>query len=379
MCLAQEGEMANEKFFSEPRENSQIKATIIAKYFVAWAKIIGSRAEKIAYIDLFAGPGRYEDDTKSTPLLVLERAINDPLLKDRLVSVFNDAEGQNVTSLSEEIAKLPGIDTLKFKPVVDNQSVGDETANALQKMSLVPTLCFFDPFGYKGLSLKLINAVLKDWACECVFFFNYNRVNMGITNDRVRGHMEALFGKERVEKLQPELDGMNAADRELRVIEELAKALKELGGKYVLPFRFRNEKGNRTSHHLVFVSKHSLGYGIMKEIMAGMSSKHEQGVPSFEYSSADARFPVLFELNRPLDDLEGMLLDAFAGQTLRMVDIYERHHVDRRFIKANYKDVLRKLEEKTKIATDPPAEKRKKQKDVRTFGDGVNVTFPRKA
>lgn len=370
--------MATEKFFSEPRENSQIKATIIAKYFVAWAKIIGQHAEKIAYIDLFAGPGRYEDDTKSTPLLVLERAINDPMLKDRLVSVFNDAEAGNATSLTEEIQKLPGIASLKFKPVVDNQSVGDDTANALQRMSLVPTLCFFDPFGYKGLSLRLINAVLKDWACECVFFFNYNRVNMGLTNDKVRGHMEALFGKERVEQLQEELDGLNASDRELRVVEELTTALKELGGKYVLPFRFRNEKGNRTSHHLIFVSKHSLGYGIMKEIMAGMSSKHEQGVPSFEYSSADARFPVLFELNRPLDDLEGMLLEVFAGQTLKMVDVYENHHVGRRYIKSNYKEALRKLEGKTTVVAAPPAEKRRMLKGLRTFGDDVTVTFPRR-
>jgi hypothetical protein len=22
--------------------------------------------------------------------------------------------------------------------------------------------------------------VLKDWACECIFFFNYNRINAGV-------------------------------------------------------------------------------------------------------------------------------------------------------------------------------------------------------
>ena len=33
--------MAPEKFFIEPRANSQIKATIIAKYFLAWAKMRG--------------------------------------------------------------------------------------------------------------------------------------------------------------------------------------------------------------------------------------------------------------------------------------------------------------------------------------------------
>jgi hypothetical protein len=189
--------------------------------------------------------------------------------------------------------------------------------------------------------------------------------------------MEALFGSDRIESLQAELDGMNAADRELRVVEELTKALRALGGKYVLPFRFLNERGNRTSHHLIFVSKHPLGYGIMKEIMAGMSSKHEQGVPSFAYSVADIRFPLLFELNRPLDDLEGMLPGAFAGRTLRMVEVYEQHHVDRRFIKSNYKDALRNLEDKNRISADPPAAKRKMRSGIRTFADDVLVTFRR--
>ena len=44
--------------------------------------------------------------------------------------------------------------------------------------------------------------------------------------------------------------------------------MKEIGGEFLLPFRFRNIKGNRISHHLVFVSKHRKGYNIMKEIMA---------------------------------------------------------------------------------------------------------------
>ena len=60
---------------------------------------------------------------------------------------------------------------------------------------------FVDPWGYKGLSLRLINSVLKDWACECIFFFNYNRINMGLGNDAVKEHMDALFGEERAAEL----------------------------------------------------------------------------------------------------------------------------------------------------------------------------------
>jgi len=50
-----------------------------------------------------------------------------------------------------------------------------------------------DPRGYKGLSLGPINSVLQNWGRDCVFFFNYNRVNMGLSNETVREHMSSSF------------------------------------------------------------------------------------------------------------------------------------------------------------------------------------------
>ncbi|MCH8268110.1 MAG: hypothetical protein IH846_11375, partial [Acidobacteria bacterium] len=79
-----------------------------------------------------------------------------------------------------------------------------------------------------------------------------------------------------------------------------------------------------------------------------------------------------FELNRPLDDLEDILLADFADRTITMKEIYERHHVNRRFIKKNYKDVLKQLQDKGVIRCEPS----KRPKD--TFGDNVKVTFPRR-
>jgi hypothetical protein len=79
-------------FFEETKEQSLVKSAIVSKYFWAWAKVmmprVKSAGKKIAYIDLFAGPGRYKDGTQSF---------------------------------------------------------------------------FVDPWGYKGLSLQLVNAVVKDW------------------------------------------------------------------------------------------------------------------------------------------------------------------------------------------------------------------------
>lgn len=370
--------MSNSSFFDESKEQSLVKAEIVAKYFWAWAKVMIPQAKKmrgnIAYIDLFSGPGRYQDGSKSTPLLILERAIADPDMREMLMTIFNDRDSNNTQSLQQAIRSLVHIENLRHQPRVLNEEVGEEFFRTLEQFRLVPTLFFIDPWGYKGLSIRLIGSLIMNWGCDCIFFFNYNRINMGLSNRSVEKHMNALFGKERADVLREELSPMSPYERELTVIEAISEALKEIGGKYVLPFCFKNDEATRTSHHLIFVSKNVRGYSIMKEIMAKESTASDQGVPSFEYNPATIYQPLLFELSRPLDELENMLLDEFAGKTLAMEDVYNQHHVGKRYISKNYKDVLLKLEQQGKITAHPPANQRRKN----TFGDKVKVTFPPK-
>ena len=64
-----------------------------------------------------------------------------------------------------------------------------------------------------------------------------------------------------------------SGERELFIVDEMKKALEEMGGKHVLPFRFRNPAGTRTTHHLFFVSKAFRGYEIMRDVMYKHSHK----------------------------------------------------------------------------------------------------------
>ena len=372
--------MTENSFFNEQKEQSLIKARIVEKYFWAWAKVIISKVkkgsssnQKIAYVDLFAGAGRYKDGSKSTPVKVLETAIADTDMRNMLVSIFNDADVENVNSLQQAIDSIPGIENLKYRPQISKYEVGEDIVKIFQSMKLVPTLFFVAPWGYKGLSLQLVNSVVKDWGCDCIFFFNYNRINMGLNNDAVKEHINALFGQVRADQLRERLKTLTPQERELTVVEYICEALKEMGGKYVLPFRFRHEMGNRTSHHLIFVSKHPKGYGIMKEIMAKESSEQTQGVPSFEYNPATLQQPLLFELTRPLDQLESMLLDNFSGKTMTMVEIYDQHHQGKPYIKKNYKTALSNLESQGKITVHSPEDKKRRKG---TFADDLKVTFP---
>lgn len=373
--------MADQTFFETSKEQSRVKTAIVSKYFDAWAQVMmavqdkmkGLYGDKIAYLDLFAGPGRYEDGTKSTPLVILEKAIANDKLRQRLISIFNDKDGDNTQSLKKAIEALPGVDTLKYRPQVSNAEIGTEIVKLFEQMKMVPTFLFVDPWGYKGLSLQLVNAVLKDWGCDCLFFFNYNRISMGLPNELVEEHMDALFGIDRANTLRHKIEALSPRERELEIVEELCQAIRSTGKKYVLPFRFRNEQGRRTSHHLIFVSKDFLGYEIMRDVMARESSARNQGVASFEYNPATIRQRFLFELNRPLDQLEGMLLENFAGRTESRDQIYSEHNVGRPYVKKNYTDALLSLEAKGQVVM-TTAEGVRRQRGK--LGPKITITFP---
>lgn len=375
--------MSGKEFFEKRTEQSKFKTEIVRKYFWIWAKIISNQVikrggNKIGYVDLFAGKGRYEDDSKSTPLLILERVIETPQLSQMLVTLFNDEDEDYCLQLQKEIDAIPDINNLKFKPVVRNYTVDDSLADKVKKAVTFPSLFFLDPCGYKGLSLKLIEIALNGWGCDCIFFFNYNRINQHLSNSVLTENMDSLFGKSRADLLRKTLFGKTPIEREGLIINSLKEALVELGGTYNIEYFFKDDSGKKTSHFLVFASKSRLGYDKMKDVMARESSSKHEGVSNFGFNPKDKEKPpsLLDLMYSPIDNLAEELMKLFTGRTMSVKEIYYSHHIGTGFILKNYQDALRKLEEQKQIVTQPPAEKRTKRDGIVTFSENVMVTFP---
>jgi three-Cys-motif partner protein len=378
--------MTTNDFFAEQTKQSLVKATIIARYFDVWANIMlntqdnnarqhGKKENRIAYIDLFAGPGRYEDGSSSTPVMIIEKAINDQRYRERLVTVFNDKDEKHIESLNKTIFSTNGVEKLQFQPQIHCGEVGTDIVQSFEKMKFVPTLFFVDPWGYEGLSLRLINSVVKDWGCDAVFFFNYNRINMGISNPHVESHMRALF-EDQFDALVKKVDELPPQEREAQVVESLCQAIKGYGTRFTLPFRFKNKDGVRTNHHLIFVSKGFRGYDEMKKIMYKESTSHPEGVASFEYNPRDLltdKQHLLFQLSTPLEELWDDLLRTYQGKTIVLKELYEAHSVDKPFVLENYKTTLKRMLEKSTITA---VGKNGKPPRKGTLAEHNEITFP---
>jgi len=366
------GDMAPDDFYDARLDQSAVKSAIVSKYFGAWVRVMLPRAAKVAYVDLFSGPGRYGDGSLSTPLMVLNLIAGNATARRKTATFFNDVNDGYAANLQVAIDE-GDYGSLVHTPRVSSVPAEEALGLVREQVADLPTLYFVDPWGYKGVTLQLLAETVCAWGCECVLFFNFNRINSALENDLVSEHMDALFGVDTAEALRARLETVGSDEREATVIEGIIEALKIAGAKYVLPFRFVDAHGSRTSHHLVFVTKHLLGYTIMKDIMAGASSGSEQGVPTLEYNPATERQPLLFDYARPLDALGGLLLKDFAGHTMKVETIIASHHVGKRYVAKNYKQVLLQLEAEGKIACSPAQADR----NAGTMAGRVVVSFPR--
>ena len=188
----------------------------------------------------------------------------------------------------------------------------------------------------------------------------------------MKEHMDALFDEDRANALRSRLTGLSPQLREAAILEELTSKIKTVGGRFVLPFTFRNSSGTRTSHKLIFVSKHFKGYEIMKDIMAKESSTLDEGVPSFMYSPADRSMPLLFSLTQPFSSLRHGMIKAFSGRQLSLDDIYKEHSVGTPYVERNYRDVVLALEEEGGVSVELTKGKRRPG----TYPAHVLIKFP---
>jgi len=367
-----------EEFFETQHAPSQVKSAIVVGYFGSWSRIMIKRARKatIGYVDLFAGRGRFEDGSESTPMLISRKAASDAALRSALRIFFNDKSSNEISALQREIENIPGIEQLTHAPRFNNEGVSPRLIQRLAEFRGIPTFLFADPFGYMGISLELIHLLLGNKKSEALIFFNTNRINAGIGNEFVRKHIDALFGTKRAETVRAKVALLHGEDRERAILDSFQEGLNAIGFRYVLRFRFRFRTAERTSHHLVHCSRHPLAEKIMKEIMDTYSAKTFEGVPRFEVPPTDYGQQSLFDEPAAPLTLEQELLHRFAGKTLTLPEIMQQHGPGTPYVERNYRAALWHLIDEGRVQSDPPAAQMPLRKGKRTWPRGAKVLFP---
>lgn len=358
--------MSEKNFFKRQTDSSKIKAYIVSEYFPQYCRIIRKKHEPrmFRYIDLFAGPGIYEDGNESTPILIGRNVAADSTLKDKVQLVFNDLYFKD--DLKENFESEFPSGTFGQGVYFSQYEVGksQEVYNFLERNTMIdgknekPSLLFFDPFGYKGMNTEVLARFLKNWGNEIFLFINTKRINPALENEKFEDLVRLWFPtryddlKERIRQEK------TVSDRLEYIISNLAdefKALLKTKYLYCIAFRFQEEDINTTSHYILHITKGAKGFELAKSVYDKFANEDLvlRGSNTYTFDPKKCMYnETLFgNLDEAVNDLKQLLYFDYSGKTVAALDLFINHQIRTRYSRKHYISALRKLVADKKIVS----------------------------
>lgn len=352
---------ADNDFFKHQTDSSRVKASIVAEYFPQYCRIIRRKhdPEKFRYIDLFAGPGIYEDGNVSTPIMLARNIAQDSTLKDKVQFVFNDYYLRDELQANFESEFPSG--TFQKGVAFLNRKVGDDEGvyKALERSTMKqdvrgkwwnesPALLFFDPFGYRGMRTDVLARFLKNWGNEIFLFINTKRINPALENEQFEDLMRLWF--------PTKFDTLKVEVRKLlRVPERLEFILTSLREEFVslmgdrnvhcCAFRFQEEDSRTTSHYILHITKGWRGYDLCKSVYNKFANEdlvlNGSNTYTFDPKKCAGDVSLFGDVNQAAEALKEQLCKEYKGQTMTAFELFERHQKGSKYARDHYMKALR--------------------------------------
>ncbi len=261
----------------EAQPHTLAKLEIIGRYLYLWFTIVGSNPQnrRLVYIDGFAGPGRYTNTDKSSPLVALQAAkealIKFPhkLRETEFCFLFVEKNPKFADNLRETISAISWPSQFKWR--VEKGSFEEKVGGILEDFrregkQLAPTFAFIDPFGATGLPFTVIAEILQQSTCEVLLNLDPDGISRLVTAQNVeknQAHLDLLSGGLSWQaELDPHLPMPQLSAQILALYKRRLRSI----APYVFAFAMNSREG-QLNYHLVFASRHFFGLEKMKEAM----------------------------------------------------------------------------------------------------------------
>ncbi len=303
------------------------KHRLLEEYLKGWLAILGRRTHRLLLVDGFAGRGRYVGGEPGSPLILVRVAnefvkwrLRQPNPLDTEIHLaFIEHDQSNYKALVEEINTAQA-DQDKRPDMILRPPTREEFTTAIRPLldearrEQTPMFVFADPFGFAGIPLSAMKAILAVQRTEVFITFMVREVNRFFTTtDRDQAYT-ALFGLG-IDELASFRERITTApDREAQLRDLYINQLKAgAGARFVWPFRVFPGDGGPTIYYMIHASQHIRAFRLMKDITKRQGA---QGEFTFYGKDDFARRaqPLLF--GPDIETLKQFMLEKFIGQEI---------------------------------------------------------------
>lgn len=272
-----------DEFFEAPRSWSLLKYKILDRYLSQYFPKVNQRyASGAIAADLFAGRGRFDDGTEGSPVIIAKHAKK---YKDRLgypnQVILAEADPEDRRQLHENLKAFVDEKIVEIIPG-DALDVGQRILEAIKPG--VPLFVFLDPFGLKGLSMKLLLQIFerarKD-STELLINFNHRAIPRlaGICRNAASG--DARMQRQAHATMRTVSDAFGgdwwlAIIRDGSISEESKPLLilRRYIGQYRSHFRWLGAlpvtagmPDESVKYYLIFASRSQIAFELMNDVM----------------------------------------------------------------------------------------------------------------
>lgn len=352
--------------------HTRAKHDLLVRYLAAWFPIMGRTQRRAVVLDMFAGPGVYEDGQPGSPLLVLDRLLTHSDFLDgqwdrcEFVLLFNEMDPKRHAVLEQTISDYVEGHQPWPKNVLHHtvsapfQELARELLDGLKGPGMAPAFVFLDPFGIKGVPLSLIGELVSSRSCDMLLYFGINTIKRFATAGNVDQHLEELFGTEDYRNAPS--GGPDRLTFLHDLYEQQLRAVCRFS--YVQSFAMVNKQGH-IGNYMFFCTRDAQAFNKMKAEMWRLA-------PTGDYRFED-RFvgtDVLFGTEDATAPLEKALSSHFAGQEVPIEAVVDWVIKRTPFHSGQVKmKTLALMQKQGKISA-------KNQRTKNRFPDGTVVVFP---
>lgn len=318
----------------------------------------------LRYIDLFAGPGIYDNGSESTPILVARECSKNEYLRNTVWMIFNDL--YYIENLKTNFYSIFNEETFPHKPFFADREIGNNirVEEFLMKSTMIngknecPSLLFFDPFGYKGLKTRVLASFLQNWGNEIFLFINSKRMNPALSNLKANDLMNEIFPVSYNQVKAGMASKSNVLERLSYMVGCLGDEFSKVMGRkvYFTSFQFQEEDSRTTSHFILHLTKDAKGYELVKTIyndFANVGTDFD-GIHTYTFDPKIADEDNNSFFNYKADNIGHLSSDLYKEYTGRRVlakQVFDEHQVKTNYCLQHYTQALRQLVTEGKVSS----------------------------
>lgn len=297
--------------------HTEVKHRILIAYMTPWITILAKGGRGLAYVDGFAGRGRYANGEPGSPLRVVEAMALHPNRAIPFTCHFVEKHPQNFANMRAEVEAHRAVKSGRIRCHFYQAAFSDASGRIIAQVQAAgqPSFFFVDPFGYTDPSMGVIRQILALPQAEVFINLMFSAIRRGLgSHDATLEHtLDRLTGTTEWRALR----AMHHHRWEREFVTLYRRQLKRHGAAFAIPFRMGDDTRATTLYYLLHASKSIKAATVMKSVMTATGTPGQLG-----YTRREHHLAPLFDAS--VHGLPEYLLRMFDGQTTTYDDVIAR-------------------------------------------------------